>query len=206
MPTNWMPLAPRAACAATNCGISSRQGAHQVAQKLTTRTLPRHCASAWSWPSGSGSTTSSSAAPSRCAVLVEWNTAAPAASAASPATAPPTRIVRRFIGSVEPFPGLGGLDVIAGLRTRRRYDDFHVLRIGGIAHAHVGATLGIRVHRQSLAGLPGAREGHAHDERVPIGLDIAEEGVVLHLARGQVDAPRRHRRDAKRQAVTVKVI
>lgn len=35
-------------------GISSRQGSHQVAQKLTTTTLPRHAESFFSRPDRSG--------------------------------------------------------------------------------------------------------------------------------------------------------
>jgi hypothetical protein len=42
-PTNSTPRSRYSAYAFTNSGISPRQGAHQVAQKLTTTTLPLSC-------------------------------------------------------------------------------------------------------------------------------------------------------------------
>src|ERR1017187_388659 len=48
MPTIWTLLAAYFLCTLINAGISSRQGAHQVAQKFTTSTLPRQ------WESGCG--------------------------------------------------------------------------------------------------------------------------------------------------------
>src|SRR5207253_6810193 len=65
IPTNCKPLGPNSRCARTNSGISSRQGAHQVAQKLTTTTLPRHWESDCSWPEMSGSDSEKSAFASR---------------------------------------------------------------------------------------------------------------------------------------------
>src|ERR1700690_2258017 len=61
MPTNCKPFEPNSLCAKTNSGISSRQGTHQVAQKLTTTTFPRHCPSDCAWPDGSGKDKPSSA-------------------------------------------------------------------------------------------------------------------------------------------------
>ena len=43
-PTNCTPRPCQRDCSFTKPGISSRQGVHQVAQKLTTRTLPANCA------------------------------------------------------------------------------------------------------------------------------------------------------------------
>src|SRR5689334_13235712 len=63
MPTNCRPFPPYSDCALMNSGISSRHGAHHVAQKLTTITLPRHCASGCSLPEASGSERPASAAP-----------------------------------------------------------------------------------------------------------------------------------------------
>src|SRR3990172_7260932 len=55
IPTTWTPLASYFAWTLISAGTSSRQGSHQVAQKLTTKTLFRHWARLWSFPDISGS-------------------------------------------------------------------------------------------------------------------------------------------------------
>ena len=56
------PRSPYFSWSFTKIGISSRHGAHHVAQKFTTSTLPRHCSSDCGRPSRSGSCAAVSAA------------------------------------------------------------------------------------------------------------------------------------------------
>ena len=93
-----------------NSGISSRHGAHQVAQKLTTTTLPRHWSRRCSLPAGSGRASPQRAAARRrrteakapaSAARPRWRSRSPRRSA--PAAATPTAASSEFRrASVEP--------------------------------------------------------------------------------------------------------
>src|SRR5881394_2021428 len=109
---------PNFAAAASKSGISSRQGAHQVAQKLKSATLPCHSLSWRIRPERSGKEAESSFPAPVADWMASAPTSAPAASAAAPA---PPRISasRRSIakqrgelgdaGALHDAAGLGAL-------------------------------------------------------------------------------------------------
>src|SRR5687767_2812837 len=190
IPTNCSPAPACSRWAFTNIGISSRHGAHHVAQKLTTTSLPRHWASDWAVPSTSGSVTASSVSPSG---TDDWRMKTPESAPASNATTPPTASTTisrdRDAGrEVNARPLLEPrllrrleLDQRPRLAVHRGNRQRDALRVRRIAHAGVGAALGIRAKRDRLARR-GPRQRQADDDTVAIGLHAAKELVVLHLA------------------------
>ena len=112
------------------CGISSRHGAHHVAQKFTTTTLPRHWPMDCSLPLVSGKDSASNAEAS-VAVWCSKPTYAPSAKAIAPAI-PTNSCMDNFFTWIRP-PG--------GCERSPRDGEFqlnHPLR--GVSSGRVGAT------------------------------------------------------------------
>src|SRR6185437_4889239 len=175
MPTNCRPLAPCAACVRTKWGISSRHGPHQVAQKFTTTTLPRHCASGCSRPARSGRTRPRSAADERRRIRDASTAAYPAPTPVTAAIAPPMMRVRRRMVRLVEKTLRSWLDEVAGPRPGRRDGDANLLRIGRIADACVGAALRLGVERQHLARCRCVLQRDAQIDDTAVGVDVAEE-------------------------------
>src|SRR5215472_18995496 len=191
MPTNCRPRGPSSVWARTNSGISSRQGSHQVAQKLTTRTLPRHCSKDCRVPPVSGRDSANNAS-ARFGGRSQSANPAPAANAISAAT-PKIRPFRRrrfifdcakseyplFVGSPSIEPGLLVARCIldhAGLGQNKG----HPLHRWGIAKTDVGTTLRFCCDNDLLPRFDILERKPDHQPSA-VSLDSAEELIFLDL-------------------------
>src|SRR5690242_13660556 len=193
MPTTCRPSRPKSRCARTNSGISSRQGPHQVAQKLTTSTLPCHCRKGCCEPWVSGSDNARRSCASRGC---RSHNARPAPAArASPPAKPNIKVRRRRLSFLKRILTVapGSLEprfLWSFVRWRRDDAAFwnwhrHPLNGRGVTDADIGATLRLGGDDDLLSGL-GVLEREIDDDRTAIRLDVPEERVVLDGAFGQV--------------------
>ena len=238
MPTNCSPRPPSSAWARTNSGISSRHGAHQVAQKLTTSTLPRHCASVCSVPVGVRQRDRRAASPHRGRRL----RAADAERAAAEVDPGDERDGRgdgrqhqdqrggwhgrtrmrdeskrshrreglrgASLRSIEPaLLRRRGLDRNPGLAAGGGHRDRDLLHLRRIADADVGAALRLGADASATVRAPPRRAAAGPRSMPAVGLDAAEELVVLDLARRQRGAaPSAAPSTAESELVAIEVV
>src|SRR5437016_513260 len=122
MPTTSAPFAAKTPRTATSIGISSRHGAHQVAQKLHTRTRPCHSRRVRLAPERSRNGASSKSAAPLCACSASAPASPPARAAPAP-IAPRIRTSRLAGAIAQERPDLrdsGALHHAAGLRGLQR--------------------------------------------------------------------------------------
>src|SRR5437773_9501146 len=122
IPTTSAPFAGKTSRTATSIGISSRHGAHHVAQKLHSTTRPRHSRSVRLAPNRSRNGVESRSAAPLCACSASAPSSPPATAAPAP-IAPRIRASRLASAIAQERPDLrdfGAVHHPAGLRGLQR--------------------------------------------------------------------------------------